>query len=160
MTWRVYHPFVKLYPQRFVAASEHQSSYDSSRDEDVCIDDRNGIRKFGRVATTLEKCQTACAQSAVAFAYAYGCALYAYGKTVQESLSNVSTNTFIHQRKFVSAGDQWALMDFSSFDFEISIRESKDRCRIWPFYDTYGNNVANIGIIGGYKAGKCFVRHD
>ncbi|KAF3017752.1 hypothetical protein E8E14_006507 [Neopestalotiopsis sp. 37M] len=109
-------------------------------------------------------------QNATTFAYTYGYPFYAYGQAVRGS-PNATTNSLIHQRDLANASETWvvrpnadtlytrAFLDLSTFDLEITVPEFDNRYWIWPFYDAYGNNVANIGSVGSNEAGTYLVRY-
>ncbi|KAH8671699.1 hypothetical protein BX600DRAFT_510362 [Xylariales sp. PMI_506] len=110
-------------------------------------------------------------QDATVFAYQYGYPLYAYALAVQGS-PNATTNSLIHQRTLVTADQRWvvrpnadtlysrAFLDVSSCDLELHVPSILDRYWIWPFYDFYGNNVANFGSVGDFPSGTYLVRYD
>ncbi|KZL85972.1 hypothetical protein CI238_06179 [Colletotrichum incanum] len=114
---------------------------------------------------------TACAQANVTFAYYYGYPLYQYALAVQNT-ENPTTNTLFHQRQVATAADSWlnkpnvdtlytrSFLDLSTSDLAITVPEITDRYWVWPFYDFYGNNVANIGVLTSSPAGKYLVRFD
>ncbi|KAH6985374.1 hypothetical protein EDB80DRAFT_782767 [Ilyonectria destructans] len=114
---------------------------------------------------------TTCAQANVTFAYYYGYPLYQYALAVQRT-PNASTNSLFHQRNVSTAADKWlnkpnvdtlysrAFLDLSCSDLVINVPEMGDRYWVWPFYDAYGNNVANIGKLQSYPPGKYLVRFD
>ncbi|OLN95348.1 hypothetical protein CCHL11_04729 [Colletotrichum chlorophyti] len=114
---------------------------------------------------------TTCAQANLTFAYLYGYPLYQYALAVQRT-PNATVNSLFHQRKVSTAADRWlnkpnvdtlysrAFLDLSSSDLVINIPEIGDRYWVWPFYDAYGNNVANIGSLQSFPAGKYRVRFD
>ncbi|KAJ4187104.1 hypothetical protein NW755_007198 [Fusarium falciforme] len=114
---------------------------------------------------------TTCAQANVTFAYYYGYPLYQYALAVQRT-PNASTNSLFHQRNLSTAADKWlnkpnvdtlysrAFLDLSCSDLVINIPEMGDRYWVWPFYDAYGNNVANIGKLQSSPAGKYLIRFD
>ncbi|CAI4213608.1 unnamed protein product [Parascedosporium putredinis] len=109
-----------------------------------------------------------CSQRALTFAFTYGYPIYPYGLAVRGT-DNATTNTLFHQRDLATAANTWLVrpnadtvysrvfLDVSNNDLEITIPEFGDRYWIWPFYDFYGNNVANIGAINGNPAGKYLV---
>nr|XP_036583912.1 uncharacterized protein CTRU02_06043 [Colletotrichum truncatum]KAF6793171.1 hypothetical protein CTRU02_06043 [Colletotrichum truncatum] len=75
-------------------------------------------------------------------------------------------------RSVATAADTWlnkpnvdtlytrAFLDVSASDLIINIPEIRDRYWVWPFYDFYGNNIANIGILQSSPTGKYKVRFD
>ncbi|WQF87925.1 hypothetical protein CDEST_12939 [Colletotrichum destructivum] len=112
-----------------------------------------------------------CAQANVTFAYYYGYPIYQYALAVQRT-ENPTANTLVHQRKVATAADTWlnkpnvdtlysrAFLDVSASDLVINIPEIADRYWVWPFYDFYGNNIANLGILSSSPAGEYLVRFD
>lgn len=77
-----------------------------------------------------------------------------------------------HQRTLRSAADKEVVrpnadtlytptfIDLSASDLIVTIPEVADRFLVWPFYDMYGNNFANIGNNAEYTHGKFLVRYD
>ncbi|KAF2729898.1 hypothetical protein EJ04DRAFT_58434 [Polyplosphaeria fusca] len=116
-----------------------------------------------------------CKQNALAFAFTYGFPLYPFGATIIDK-DTVPTNFLIHQRELVSA-DEKAIVrpnadtlytnifyDISTSDLEITVPDFKQfgegRFGVWPFYDQYGDNFANIGTVSNITHGKFLVKYD
>ncbi|RJE22872.1 hypothetical protein PHISCL_04768 [Aspergillus sclerotialis] len=109
-------------------------------------------------------------QHALNFAYMYGFPLLEYGKFVAQ-VPNASTNTLYHDRRLSTSSDRKIIrpnsdtlystifVDLSSNDLQITIPEIPDRYWVYPFYDFYGNNIANIGSLQGHQAGKYLIRY-
>ncbi|KAL4733215.1 hypothetical protein BDV11DRAFT_175897 [Aspergillus similis] len=95
-------------------------------------------------------------QDALAFAYLYGYPLYAYACYVG-AFSNPKVNTPYPFRNLATPEDRAVVrpnvdtlytplfFDVSQTDLEFVIPEFDNRYWLWPWYDLYGNNFANIG---------------
>ncbi|KAF2021154.1 DUF1254-domain-containing protein [Aaosphaeria arxii CBS 175.79] len=118
------------------------------------------------------QCRTSCHQNALAFAYTYGFPLYSFAKYVNPRYLNNETNSLYHSRKLAGADDTGfvrpnadtvysvAFLDLSENDIEIQVPDFGERYWVWPFYDMYANDLANIGSITNSSAGKYLLRFD
>jgi len=110
-------------------------------------------------------------QNATNFALVYGTPLYAAGTFIR-TVSNATTNFIYHQRNLANASGVGVVrpnadtvysgifVDISSADLEITLPEITDRYWVFPFYDLYGNNIANIGSINNDTAGKYIIKYN
>ncbi|KAH8901256.1 hypothetical protein GQ53DRAFT_850787 [Thozetella sp. PMI_491] len=110
-------------------------------------------------------------QGALSFAYAYGYGFLSYGDLVRPVV-NATPNVIYHSRDLSKGGPvgvtrpnsdtlySTTFIDLSSSDLILAIPEIRDRYWIFPFYDPYGNNIANIGSITNNSAGNYLVRYD
>ncbi|KFY78110.1 hypothetical protein V499_02651 [Pseudogymnoascus sp. VKM F-103] len=108
-------------------------------------------------------------QHALEFSYMYGYPLLEYAKYVA-CYPKASTNTLYHDRRLSTSDDLKVIrpnvdtlystifIDVSSHDLEVTVPSIPDRYWVFPFYDPYGNNIANIGSLQGHKPGKYLFR--
>ncbi|BCS30697.1 uncharacterized protein APUU_81000A [Aspergillus puulaauensis] len=104
---------------------------------------------------------------ATEFSLIYGYPLLAYAQFALPLLSGkYGTNTLDHGRGLATAAFQsvvrpnvdtlysMAVLDLSAKDLVIEIPPMGDRYWVFPFYDLYGNNYANIGSVSNNSPGK------
>ncbi|KAL3456034.1 hypothetical protein BJX64DRAFT_297050 [Aspergillus heterothallicus] len=109
-------------------------------------------------------------QDVLAFAYLYGYPLYAYAQYVK-TIPGAETNVAYPFRNLATPDDRAVVRpnvdtlytplfyDVSQADLEFVVPEINDRYWLWPWYDLYGNNYANVGSLQGFKAGKYLLRY-
>ncbi|RJE22563.1 hypothetical protein PHISCL_05109 [Aspergillus sclerotialis] len=108
---------------------------------------------------------------ATEFSLIYGYPLLAYAKFALPILSSkYGTNTLDHGRQLATASFQSvvrvnadtiytkATLDLSESDLIIQVPEVTDRYWVFPFYDLYGNNYANLGSVKNSSPGKYRIR--
>ncbi|CAG7990444.1 unnamed protein product [Penicillium salamii] len=114
------------------------------------------------------------ADEATRFSLIYGFPLIPFAKSAGDTLSIANaTNKYYHMREIAGPLDQTivrpnvdtlysaAVIDLSHSDIVIDIPSiDNDRYWIYPFYDLYANNFANIGSTTNGTAGKYLVRYD
>ncbi|KAL3454149.1 hypothetical protein BJX65DRAFT_301936 [Aspergillus insuetus] len=109
-------------------------------------------------------------QDALCFAYLYGYPVYAYAqyvKTIADAKPNVAypfRNLATPDNRAVVRPNVDTLYtplfyDVSQVDLEFVIPEIEDRYWLWPWYDLFGNNFANIGSLQGFKPGRYLLRY-
>lgn len=113
--------------------------------------------------------KTALDATAWALIYTYPLAIFASwsGGVFQ----HVGVNEIYHQRRLATPNDPGvikpnvdtlyskAVLDLSTHDVVLTIPEINDgRYWLYPIYDPFGNNIAEIGIVNGNKAGKYLIR--
>ncbi|KAL2847767.1 hypothetical protein BJY01DRAFT_234163 [Aspergillus pseudoustus] len=109
-------------------------------------------------------------QDALAFAYLYGYPVYAYAQYVK-TIPDAKPNVAYPFRNLATPDDRAVVRpnvdtlytplfyDISQADLEFVIPEIEDRYWLWPYYDLYGNNFANIGSLQGFRPGRYLLRH-
>ncbi|PIG80987.1 hypothetical protein AARAC_011822 [Aspergillus arachidicola] len=86
---------------------------------------------------------------ATQFTLTYGYPLPSFARAAVAVLGEVnSTNRFQHMRQLATSASK------------AVIPLVKDRYWVFPFYDVYGNNYANLGSVENSKAGKYILRFD
>ncbi|KAJ5125360.1 DUF1254-domain-containing protein [Penicillium atrosanguineum] len=111
------------------------------------------------------------AVTTLAAASEYGYPLPPFARAAVAVLSEVScTNRFQHMRQLATSASQavvrpnvdtlysTAVIDLSHHDVVVDIPVVKGRYWVFPFYDAYGNNYANLGSMENSKAGKYSLR--
>jgi len=113
-------------------------------------------------------------QDATVFSLIYGLPLASYvnlALSIEKGLGEFTTNTFYHQQQLATGGFtdinrpnvdtlySEALVDLSSQDLVVTIPEVKDRFYVFPFYDIYGNNFANLGTATKSAPGNYLVSY-
>ncbi|KAF2105587.1 hypothetical protein BDV96DRAFT_592223 [Lophiotrema nucula] len=113
-----------------------------------------------------------CKQNALAFAFTYGFPLYSSSLLAASVPAEAPTNLLLHQRTLLSTRDHavnrpnadtlysTVFWDLSNVDLEITVPDFDGRFGVWPWYDLYGNNFANIGDVTNFTSGKYLVRYD
>ncbi|KAL3485513.1 hypothetical protein BJX62DRAFT_242869 [Aspergillus germanicus] len=108
---------------------------------------------------------------ATEFALIYGYPLLSYAKFALPILQSRGTNELSHMRQLSTADFQdvvrpnvdtlysLAILDLSQRDLIIEVPEIPDRYWVFPFYDVYGNNYADIGSLSQSSSGKYRVRY-
>ncbi|KAF2878282.1 hypothetical protein BDV95DRAFT_600949 [Massariosphaeria phaeospora] len=130
------------------------------------------LRALSYGNATSRPCETVqCHQDALSFAFTYGFPLYPYGALTQGE-DAIPTNRLIHQseprtsdnreivRPNVDTLYSTVFIDLSTHDLEITVPNLSSRYLVWPFYDLYGNNFANVGNNANVTCGKILVRYD
>ncbi|MCJ1432087.1 hypothetical protein MMC27_001443 [Xylographa pallens] len=109
--------------------------------------------------------------NATAFAIIYGYPILPYLQFVEPLFSSVGTNAIYNEpglanlqeaavvRPNVDTIYSRVAVDLSHTDLELTIPPVEDgRFYIFPFYDLYGNNFANIGSVNNSVPGKYLLR--
>ncbi|KAF9890607.1 hypothetical protein FE257_005738 [Aspergillus nanangensis] len=108
---------------------------------------------------------------ATEFTLTYGYPLIPYAKWALPVMTTDGTNRLQHKRSLTTADFQdvvrpnvdtlysAAILDLSHGDLVIDVPNVTDRYWVFPFYDAYGNNYANVGTVGGNKPGKYRIRY-
>ncbi|KAL5366237.1 hypothetical protein BJX96DRAFT_182428 [Aspergillus floccosus] len=101
----------------------------------------------------------------------YGYPLIPYAKFALPVISKSGTNNLQHMRRLSTADFQdvvrpnvdtlysLAIFDLSASDLVIEVPNITDRYWVFPFYDVYGNNYANLGSVGHNRPGKYRIRY-
>ncbi|KAF2026382.1 hypothetical protein EK21DRAFT_74358, partial [Setomelanomma holmii] len=96
--------------------------------------------------------------------------LYIFGNFAGSVLKNVAVNQIFHQRTLASIDSSAvikpnvdtvysrAVLDLSTHDVVLTIPDITDRYWVYPIYDPYGNNIAEIGIVNNNTAGDYLIR--
>ncbi|KAJ5937099.1 hypothetical protein N7466_003549 [Penicillium verhagenii] len=110
------------------------------------------------------------AQNATEFALVrankYGYPLVPFSKLALPILSDSSSNTFQHTKNLPTPDStsvdfpnlnilsSTAIIDLAAANVIVNIPSIPDRFWVFAFYDIYGSNFANVGVVGGYAEGK------
>ncbi|KAK2764579.1 hypothetical protein FQN54_009274 [Arachnomyces sp. PD_36] len=112
------------------------------------------------------------AEEATKFAFTYGFPLVPYAKVAVDILGELKApNIFYHSKELATPEDKSVVrpnadtlyssapIDLSCQDLVVHIPAIEDRYWVFPFYDVYGNNYANLGSNSGSTSGKYLVRY-
>ncbi|KAE8396391.1 hypothetical protein BDV23DRAFT_143930 [Aspergillus alliaceus] len=112
-------------------------------------------------------------ESATEFTLIYSYPLLPYTQFALPAVSNEQgTNRLKHNRQPATPDDQsvvrpnvdtlysQAVLDLSGHDLVIEVPPITDRYWVFPFYDAYGDNYANLGSINQSPPGKYLVHYE
>ncbi|ETN39026.1 uncharacterized protein HMPREF1541_07068 [Cyphellophora europaea CBS 101466] len=108
--------------------------------------------------------------NATAWALIYTYPLAIFSSWAGGVLRNHSVNEFFHQRNLATPNDPGVIkpnvdtlysrvvLDLSETDLVLTVPEITDRYWVYPIYDPFGNNLAEIGIVNDNKPGDYLIR--
>ncbi|OGM40828.1 hypothetical protein ABOM_010559 [Aspergillus bombycis] len=109
---------------------------------------------------------------ATVFSLVYGYPLVSYATFALRTLTRLnSTNSFYHLRELTTPETtavvrpnvdtlySAAILDLSHHDLILDVPVVDERFWVFPFYDVYGNNYANLGTVSNSSAGKYLLRY-
>ncbi|KAE8167333.1 hypothetical protein BDV40DRAFT_295917 [Aspergillus tamarii] len=109
---------------------------------------------------------------ATVFSLLYGYPLVSYATFALRTLGKLnSTNSFFHLRELTTPETtavvrpnvdtlySAAIIDLSNHDLILDVPVVDERFWVFPFYDVYGNNYANLGNVYNSSAGKYLLRY-
>ncbi|KAL2864113.1 uncharacterized protein BJX67DRAFT_228759 [Aspergillus lucknowensis] len=112
------------------------------------------------------------AEEATEFALIYGFPLTPFTTYAFTAFAAAgATNTFAHARELSTVHDKTivrpnadtlystVLIDLSENDLILDVSAIEDRYWVFPFYDVYSNNYANIGSVEGSPPGRYLIRY-
>ncbi|KAL4891102.1 hypothetical protein BDV59DRAFT_209259 [Aspergillus ambiguus] len=102
----------------------------------------------------------------------YGYPILPYAEFALPVISTSGSNKLQHMRRLSTADFQdvvrpnvdtlysLAILDLSQTDLVIDVPNITDRYWVFPFYDVYGDNYANLGSVEHNRPGKYRIRYD
>ncbi|KAL7905632.1 hypothetical protein GGI35DRAFT_460096 [Trichoderma velutinum] len=108
---------------------------------------------------------------ATAFAIIYGYPLTQYAASLDSVITSVGTNAILSEKHTATANEAAIVrpnvdtlyskiaVDLSSHQVVITIPKIDDRFYVFPFYDLWSNNFANLGSLNNTAPGKYLLRY-